>query len=745
MKWTESDLGPEGATPRSSPLPSAMPRGASKTARQEPAGAAGVRGSRSGSGTPAGVSPPASFTAGSVFDHADYQVIRELGRGGMGVVYLAEHRLTGRKEVLKIVDSQLLSRKGVKERFLREIRAAVQLNHPNIVTAFSASQSGESLVFSMQYIEGHDLAHIVEKQGPLPVAHACNFIYQAALGLQHAHERGMVHRDIKPANLMLTRDGNKPLIKILDFGLARVTSEAGVDGGLTQAGQMLGTPHYIAPEQTVDAQNADIRADIYSLGCTLYCLLSGHPPFDAPSLYGLLQAHHSMDAEPLHFLRPGDVPVELTAVVDTMMAKEPERRYQTPGEVAEALKPFFKGKSAPGVPPASSRMRESGTLLEGPPNFTPGGRTLVEVPTDLAAAGRTILEAPPHRADRTFLETPAALGGRTMIEPGFAGVPANHGAGTTTGARSRPGWLWPAVGAGIGLVGVLLGTFLNRRPEVSPSPTRPAASSVGDRAPRVAQAIEVPKPPAAPAPPPTQRRREAKATQTDSLPEPPPATTSIAGESPTAGSPEPDVTEATAPSAGPSRAAVPATLPGINRMPGTPQGYALATNRSPSVPRRTPATIAGPDSPGTLVDAADPRKRAYVEYAAFVRELEHKTDKIPFNKIGLRTRNYWAPLNDFATQLASRYRLSQQKLIDLVRHGYEESWPTERTEDREMLARSFHRMKTEFKVAARRAESRVGMQLLDGMAAMAIQQATAAGTIQNNANAAAGRRALGGR
>ena len=292
--------------------------------------------------------PPASTLPPGLAEHPDYQVLRELGRGGMGVVYLAENRMMGRKEVLKVVSSHLLNRRGVIERFLREIRAAAQLQHRNIVTAYSATRIGESIVFSMQYVEGYDLSKLVDKSGPLPVAHACNFVYQAALGLQHAHEHGMVHRDIKPSNLMLAREGNKPVIKILDFGLAKVTSEGAVDGGLTHEGQMLGTPHYVAPEQSVNAQKADIRADIYSLGCTLYCLLAGFPPFDAASLYELLQAHHSMDAKPLNFIRP-EVPAELAAVVAKMLAKEPERRFQTPAEVAKALMPFFKkGSVIPG-------------------------------------------------------------------------------------------------------------------------------------------------------------------------------------------------------------------------------------------------------------------------------------------------------------------------------------------------------------------------------------------------------------
>ena len=333
--------------------------------------------------------PPASTLPPGLADHPDYEILRELGRGGMGVVYLAQNRLMGRKEVLKVVSSHLLNRKGVLERFLREIRSAAQLNHRNIVTAYSATRVGESLVFSMQYVEGYDLAKLVDKSGPLSVPQACNFMYQAALGLQHAHEYAMVHRDIKPSNLMLARDGNKPVVKVLDFGLARVTSERAVDGGLTSEGQMLGTPHYVAPEQTVNAQKTDIRADIYSLGCTLYCLLTGHPPFDAPSLYELLQAHHSMDAKPLNFIRP-DVPVELAAVVAKMLAKEPERRYQTPAEVAKALTPFFKNGNVGWVcfKPDVSQVGESEASQSGARAVSTPTRPATEVaPVPAPTAG----------------------------------------------------------------------------------------------------------------------------------------------------------------------------------------------------------------------------------------------------------------------------------------------------------------------------------------------------------------------
>jgi len=226
----------------------------------------------------------------------------------------------------------------------------------------------------MEYVDGLDLAKMVKARGPLPVANASNYAHQAALGLQHAHEHGMVHRDIKPGNLMLARQGNRAVVKVLDFGLAKVTREVPADGALTHEGQMLGTPDFIAPEQISDARNADIRADIYSLGCSLYYLLTGGPPFQGTSLYDILQAHHSRDALPLNLARP-EVPVELAALVGKMMAKEPERRFQTPAEVAKALTPFFKKGTVAsvGVKPDISQV--------GQPEAERGRASAAPVPT----------------------------------------------------------------------------------------------------------------------------------------------------------------------------------------------------------------------------------------------------------------------------------------------------------------------------------------------------------------------------
>ena len=175
------------------------------------------------------VRPPANTLPPGLANNPDYQIKCELGRGGMGVVYLAHNTLMDRDEVLKVMGCQIMERPGVLDRFLREIRAVAKLRHPNIVTAYHASRLGESIVFAMEYVKGADLSRLVKAKGPLPVGYACNFIHQAALGLQHAHEEGLVHRDIKPGNLMFSKHGGKVIVKVLDFGLAKATREEKID------------------------------------------------------------------------------------------------------------------------------------------------------------------------------------------------------------------------------------------------------------------------------------------------------------------------------------------------------------------------------------------------------------------------------------------------------------------------------------------------------------------------------------
>lgn len=289
----------------------------------------------------------------------EYEVIREISRGGMGVVYLARNRRMDRLECLKVVNEALLRRGDALERFEREMRSAARLNHQSIVTAYSSPALEGLVAFAMEFVDGTDLHKLVKSCGPLPVSNACYYAWQVAQGLQHAHERQMVHRDIKPGNLMLTRDGKKQAVKILDFGLAKATSEYPVDGGLTGEGQMLGTPLYMAPEQIKSASTSDIRADIYSLGCTLYYLLTGHAPFGGKrSLYEILHAQQSETARPLNEFRT-DVPAELAAIVARMIAKAPADRFQEPADVARALAPYFKQ----GVKALSTPLSLGGPVL----------------------------------------------------------------------------------------------------------------------------------------------------------------------------------------------------------------------------------------------------------------------------------------------------------------------------------------------------------------------------------------------
>jgi uncharacterized protein (TIGR03067 family) len=301
-------------------------------------------------------------------DHPRYQMLEKLGQGGMGVVYRARHRLMDRVVALKILNPRLLDRPASVERFRQEVKGAARLIHPHIVTAYDADQAGASHFLVMEYVPGTSLARLVEEQGPLPVHQACDYVRQAALGLQHAHECGMVHRDIKPQNLVVLAQGaGEGLVKILDFGLARFVSEttsegtAGAEapdpaGRLTQASTVMGTPEYIAPEQARAAHAADIRADIYSLGCTLYYLLAGHAPFPHGSAVEKVKAHLEQTPRPLGEVRP-DVPAELAQVLGRMLAKDPAARYQTPAEVAEALVPWAR------PPLAGTRPRRRPRLL----------------------------------------------------------------------------------------------------------------------------------------------------------------------------------------------------------------------------------------------------------------------------------------------------------------------------------------------------------------------------------------------
>jgi serine/threonine protein kinase len=266
-------------------------------------------------------------------DHPRYRVLELLGSGGMGRVYKAEHRIMERLVALKVINRNLVENPAAVERFHREVKTAARLIHPNIVTAFDAEQVDDCHFLVMEFVEGQSLDRVVQTRGRLPLLEAADYVRQAAVGLQYAHERGMVHRDIKPQNLMRTPEGQ---IKILDFGLARFLSEGKPATALTQFGVIMGTPDYIAPEQAHDARTADIRADIYSLGCTFYYLLAGRVPFPEGSMLQKLMAQVDKTPTPLAQLR-SDMAPDLVRIVDRMMAKNAAARFQTPAEVVREI------------------------------------------------------------------------------------------------------------------------------------------------------------------------------------------------------------------------------------------------------------------------------------------------------------------------------------------------------------------------------------------------------------------------
>ena len=329
----------------------------------------------------------------------NYKLLDVIGKGGMGDVFKAEHTKMGRIVAVKVLSRAKLNNATAIARFRREVKAAANLDHPNIITAHDAGQLGDTHFLVMEYVEGRDLNAWIMQHGKLPTAWACEFIRQAALGLEHAHTRGMVHRDIKPANLLVTwnQSSEQWIVKILDLGLARSVRDAAeelrdndsgqnwgdsFEAGVTQFGSIVGTPDYLAPEQ-IRGQTVDTRSDIFSLGVTLYKLLSGQVPFPGRNVVEKMQARVAPDAPlppQVAKYRP-DIPPDLNAIVMKMIAREPEYRFQNPGEVAEALAPFSNmaaglgaaGADAPvleGVADDSGEMHRSDALMP-PPAYAP--------------------------------------------------------------------------------------------------------------------------------------------------------------------------------------------------------------------------------------------------------------------------------------------------------------------------------------------------------------------------------------
>jgi serine/threonine-protein kinase len=332
----------------------------------------------------------------------EYVVLDKLGQGGMGVVLKAQHRRMDRIVAVKMILGAALKSPDAVKRFYREVKAAAKLEHPNIVAAHDAGehQGGHYLV--MQFVDGKDLSAVVKEQGPLPVSKTVDYIVQAARGLQYAHEQGIVHRDIKPGNLLLDKRGT---VKILDMGLARMGGAVDEEDKdrLTASGQVMGSVDYMAPEQAMDTHQADARADIYSLGCTLYRLLTNEVLYKGDTLVKILISHQQSPIPSLCQVRP-DVSPQLDAVFQKMVAKKPEDRQQTMTEVIAELEACMEKRSAPAAPSGAEPM----AALRADDNLS----FLQEVPPRRAAtASKKKVERP---AEATLSQQAAAETSRQL-------------------------------------------------------------------------------------------------------------------------------------------------------------------------------------------------------------------------------------------------------------------------------------------------------------------------------------------
>ncbi|HLA83588.1 MAG TPA: protein kinase [Thermoguttaceae bacterium] len=279
------------------------------------------------------------------FTIGNYVLLDLLGRGGMGSVFLARHLTMNRQVALKVISRRVGKDPASRDRFLSEARATALLDHPNIVRAYDVDKDQDRFYIVMEHVAGHDLEELVELEGPLDFEFIVDCMRQAAQGLAHAHQRNMVHCDIKPSNLLVTESGT---IKILDMGMARLINQNAEDSSSDRDGRIPGTVDYMAPEQATEGPDFDHRADIYSLGCTMYFMLTGHPPFHEGSLAQRIVQHQTQSPPDILAEHP-DTPPDLARICLKMMAKNPSDRYQTADELAKVLAAWRPPAPGPAV------------------------------------------------------------------------------------------------------------------------------------------------------------------------------------------------------------------------------------------------------------------------------------------------------------------------------------------------------------------------------------------------------------
>jgi serine/threonine-protein kinase len=380
-----------------------------------------------------------------------YVLMDLIGQGGMGRVYLAIDSRLNRRVALKILSPERVNNPRAISRFQREARVGAQLQHENLVRIYDFGESSGRYYLVMEYIEGKTIGTLITEGGPMPPATAVHLVRQVALGLEHAHRKGLIHRDVNPYNILITHDG---IAKLADMGLAIDLAE---EDRVTREGATVGTFDYVAPEQARHSHSADIRSDIYSLGCTLYHMLSGQVPFPTPSLPEKLFAHQAMEATPLHKLISG-LSEGLAEIVSRMMRKSPDERYATPILVVQALAPFE----------VESKCLEAGTEITGPAR-----QPVLEPSSQPPLLGDEVTQFAPESpaAGSQGSATPASLQGAGGGQPHAGLSPSPNMAGASTAVST----LTPVNDAAVSDPDFPLLVDLGPEPSLSEGLSRPRA------------------------------------------------------------------------------------------------------------------------------------------------------------------------------------------------------------------------------------------------------------------------------